>query len=404
MTEKEIKTLAELLNYTYSYPIYLYKNEDLLLNYSYLGDVSYELKDNFFNSNISPNYTITKLSKAHYGYVKIDNFYSLIIGPIFPVNSADENIRYLSVETGIKYCETFKNNAKLMPKLSYHVFLKVLAFVNYIFTGKQIDLLEHFTFLENNIDDKIDNIIINNDSDYKNDNSIHGTYFFEQQLIDFVKQGDVNNLKKFIINSTKSSKMVEGNVAEDPIRQAKNIFNGLVNVIGKFAAIPAGLDIEETYKIIDTYIRLCEKTNDLEKIKIIQFNMLIDFTNRIHNSKITSKVSKDVALIMDFINVHIQEKLTINKIAEGVNSSKTTITSKFKEETGLTINEYIMDKKIEIAKNMLKHTTHSILYISDFLSFSSQAYFQNCFKKYVHTTPLEYRKIKQQNINEKYLN
>lgn len=392
MNETLIKILSENLNYTYNYPIYVFKNKEIQFSYSKIEDLPYDIENELLNSEITPNYIISKQSKSHYAFIKIDDEYSVIIGPIFPENIKNDNIRLLSLETGIKYDEKFKNYANLLPKLSFNDFFKVLFFVNFLFTGKNVDLLEHFSFFKDKTNEKIDNLIINNEINSYDDKTIHGTYLFEQQLIDYVKNGDVGKLKEFVIGYAKSTKINEGKLSDDPIRQAKNIFNGLVNEIGKFAAIPAGLDIEETYKIIDTYIMLCEKTEDLEKIKVLQFNMLLDFANRIHNNKVTSKVSKDVAYIIDYINAHIQDKLTINVIAEGVNSSKTTITKKFKEETGLTINDYIINKRIEVAKNMLKHTTHSILYISDFLSFSSQSYFQNCFKKFVNMTPLEYRK------------
>lgn len=60
----------------------------------------------------------------------------------------------------------------------------------------------------------------------------------------------------------------EGKLAETPLRQAKNLFIGLITMIGKFAAIPGGMDIEETYHLIDTYIQECEKLQTEEAVKI----------------------------------------------------------------------------------------------------------------------------------------
>lgn len=56
------------------------------------------------------------------------------------------------------------------------------------------------------------------------------------------------------------------------------------------------------------------------------------------------------------------------------------------------MNEFIMRCKLEEAKSLLSYTDKSISEISNYLCFSSQAYFQNVFKKKYGMTPNEYRK------------
>ena len=48
----------------------------------------------------------------------------------------------------------------------------------------------------------------------------------------------------------------------------------------------------------------------------------------------------------------------------------------------------------KLTKDYLKNTDRSILDISTFLGFSSQAYFQNVFKKIMGVTPGVYRNAK----------
>lgn len=57
-------------------------------------------------------------------------------------------------------------------------------------------------------------------------------------------------------------------------------------MIGKFAAIPGGMDIEETYHLIDTYIQECEKLQTEEAVKNLQYNMTIDFAQRVAQQKL----------------------------------------------------------------------------------------------------------------------
>lgn len=63
-----------------------------------------------------------------------------------------------------------------------------------------------------------------------------------------------------------------------------------------------------------------------------------------------------------------------------------------KSETGLSVNEFINEIKVGVAKNVLKTTNNSILSISDYLGYNSQSHFVKTFKKITGVTPSEFRK------------
>ena len=65
---------------------------------------------------------------------------------------------------------------------------------------------------------------------------------------------------------------------------------------------------------------------------------------------------------------------------------------KFKKELGCSVNEYILNVKIEQAKLLLAGTTDSIQSISDNLAFSNRSYFYTCFQKVTGMSPTEFRK------------
>ena len=96
----------------------------------------------------------------------------------------------------------------------------------------------------------------------------HGTYFLEQQMLELIRNGEPDKLNTFLLAAANTANTREGKLAETPLRQAKNLFIGLITMIGKFAAIPGGMDIEETYHLIDTYIQECEKLQTEEAVKI----------------------------------------------------------------------------------------------------------------------------------------
>ena len=71
--------------------------------------------------------------------------------------------------------------------------------------------------------------------------------------------------------------------------------------------------------------------------------------------------------------------------------SKSNLCKRFKEETGMTINKFIITKKLEEGKRLLKKSNKSIASITLYLGFSSQAHFSKVFKDVYKTSPIQLR-------------
>lgn len=74
--------------------------------------------------------------------------------------------------------------------------------------------------------------------------------------------------------------------------------------------------------------------------------------------------------------------------------NRTYLCKRFVEETGLTINQYVTQVKMEEARRLMDITQKSIAEIAEYLGYSSQSYFQRVFKKTTQMTPGEYRSHK----------
>ena len=194
---------------------------------------------------------------------------------------------------------------------------------------------------------------------------------------------------------SKGQPLTEGTLAQSPLRQAKNLFIGTVTIVGKFGAIPGGLDIEHTYQLIDTYVQECEQLQTLEEIKSLQFNMIMDFTSRVQQAKLPDNISNEIQSAIGFINLHLTKPLSVDEIAEHIGRSRAYLSDRFRKETGKSVGEYITELKMREAKILLRHTDKTLSEISNYLNFSSQSYFQNVFKKQYGITPGEYRNKKQ---------
>ena len=109
----------------------------------------------------------------------------------------------------------------------------------------------------------------------------HGTYQLENILLSFVRDGETEKLKQFLLETAKTAEIREGVLADTPLRQAKNILIGFISMVGKIGAIGGGMDVEEVYRLNDLYTQECEKAQTVDAVKLLQFNLLLDYTERV---------------------------------------------------------------------------------------------------------------------------
>lgn len=104
---------------------------------------------------------------------------------------------------------------------------------------------------------------------------------------------------------------------------------------------------------------------------------------------------------IDYIEENYDSTIQLKDLAATACLSLSRFKSKFKEEVGITPNEYITLRKIEYAKHELANGTMSITDIAFKAGFSSSNYFCSVFKKLSNCSPSEYREHFYSSHNEK---
>lgn len=99
-----------------------------------------------------------------------------------------------------------------------------------------------------------------------------------------------------------------------------------------------------------------------------------------------------VEKIKRYIALHIDQELSRQYIADYIGLSPDYIVKLFKKETGLSISDYILKERINLAKELLSMTDTTISNVALAVGFSNFSYFSTLFKKEVSVTPQDYRK------------
>jgi AraC family transcriptional regulator of arabinose operon len=105
-----------------------------------------------------------------------------------------------------------------------------------------------------------------------------------------------------------------------------------------------------------------------------------------------SKLSDQVLKFMTYLDTIGFEPFHSTMMSEFFNMSIRHINRIFKAETGTTLYQYVLMRKVDTAKVLLKDTSISIREIAEQLGFTDQYHFSNYFKQRTGTSPTEYRK------------
>ena len=100
---------------------------------------------------------------------------------------------------------------------------------------------------------------------------------------------------------------------------------------------------------------------------------------------------KRIAQVKEYVEAHIYEKILVRDVAEQVHINEQYLMRIFKRVEGQSLTEYITERRIVIAGNMLKDTDYSINFIADCVGCDNYSYFTKLFKKQTGFTPREYR-------------
>lgn len=150
-----------------------------------------------------------------------------------------------------------------------------------------------------------------------------------------------------------------------PVNEAYYIFNQII----------AKIEMQETQISYDVW---------LENITMYYFNELKRYF-RERNMPIAERVQ-------NYIMEHITYRLSLQDLSDAFGYSERYLNRKFKEYYKTTIKQYVLSKKIEVAKKMLVTTDFSLKCIAARLSFTTTSHFIQVFKSIVGMTPKQYSK------------
>lgn len=394
MEDLDLEYICTVIGSLSGVPIRVYQGEELLLYHS----IAYFPKDpaELYMENIrcitaNVGYFVTPYFQ-YYGIVNSGQT-KIVLGPTRQIAGGDQELRELAFQSDVaaKDVEDFVNGMKSIVPMPLDSILQILCTINYILNREKLTL-EDITIYESEQNDLKDLLERQRSADAFSLNTNiqpygHNTYALEQELLHMVRKGEVTALREWIA----AAPAIRGGIlAPDQLRQVKNTFIVTATLVSR-AAIRGGMSVEDSFTLSDAFIRKCELLNSMDRITNLQYHMILEFAERVERLRPGGNPTQLTIAVTDYIKHHLSEPIRADALARGLFISRPHLSSKFRKETGMTLTDFILQEKVNEAKQLLRYSDKSATAISSYLAFSSLGHFSRVFKKYTGQTPGEYR-------------
>ena len=102
-------------------------------------------------------------------------------------------------------------------------------------------------------------------------------------------------------------------------------------------------------------------------------------------------IKRHVTKATSFIKLNYMNPIHVGDVSQFIGLDRSYFSKIFHQETGKTIQEYLMETRIHQAKLLLESTNYPIKEISSFVGFTDECYFSRAFKKVTGISPYQYR-------------
>lgn len=151
-----------------------------------------------------------------------------------------------------------------------------------------------------------------------------------------------------------------------------------------------GYNAGEIFGANDTTLADLNQVESLEELK----GLLHSFFARINNHIRQKRASLNHQLVDEirrYLDENFAADITLSAMANRYHISPSYLSLLFTEQTGKNFVDYLTERRIKKAKELLKHTDLKIYEVSAAVGYKDSFYFSNCFKKVAGMSPSEYR-------------
>ncbi len=303
-----------------------------------------------------------------------------LIGPVF---TSDVSIAALQKELYQRHqpkalIEVFVNKVRQIPVVPLTVWANYGLMLHFCVTGAKLEISDFLYAGQETLPHVRDETVTTSG----------GTWYAEQMAMKMVEEGRTDYKKALTaLGNVSGSASIQG---VSSLRQCKNYIISFITLVTR-AAIRGGLDPQTAYSIGEIYLSNVENAASMAELAQLHGTMFDDFIQRVHKVRSSKNISSAVQACCNYIELHLEEKITMQTLSAQVDYDDYYLAQKFKKEIGMTVSQYVRQIRVERAKLLLRSSNQSIAAIADSLGFCNSSHFSDAFRSLTGMTPVEYR-------------
>lgn len=211
-------------------------------------------------------------------------------------------------------------------------------------------------------------------------------YSYENELMQIVSQGLSHRAEIMLSNF---SKLAFDQRTADPIRNVKN-YAIICNTLMRKAAESGGVHPIYLDSLSSDFAKRIENVTGVESAQALMNEMAHSYCRLVRKYAIR-QYSPMVQKTVTYIGSNLSGDLSLSVLASTQNINASYLSSLFRKETGKTVTEYVNEKRMEAAAQLLRTTRLQIQTVAQHCGMSDVNYFSKLFKKHHEMTPKQYR-------------
>ncbi len=211
-------------------------------------------------------------------------------------------------------------------------------------------------------------------------------YAFENELMEAVTRGQVHKTEMLFANY--SDIQVDQRVS-DQLRNLKN-YSIICNTLLRKAAEKGGVHPIHLDSISSSFARKIELVTNLKGVQELMKEMFVSYCKLVRKHSI-KQYSPPVQKAITTISADLTADLSLSCLADAQNLSAGYLSAVFKKETGQTVTDFVNQKRMQHAAELLQNTTLQVQTVAQHCGFLDVHYFSKVFKRYIGKTPKEFK-------------
>lgn len=217
---------------------------------------------------------------------------------------------------------------------------------------------------------------------YDDELGTHKTLIFETEDLEILKRlfsSNPEGLEKFIQAQFEQAKLeLSHSLAQ--VKMELYLASLHIFSLSDFDDVSAG----------EVSVSMYEAANDFNALRDLFTSYLLTWQTRLMKKR--PHPASRIQEIIEYVEQNIQLRdLSLDYISQNFYLSVPYISKQFKAKTGVTFSRFVTQKRVDLARDLLKNTSKSISQIALDVGYKDVYYFSHAFKRVVGKSPRDFR-------------